>query len=83
MNPKHENIAWRTVQNSDMNYIHIETPEAENYNNNNYKHFKSQETKRTRHTHICTWAHMNTCAHACAHVLAHMHTQYTNLSQLK
>ena len=64
MNPKHENRAWCTVQNLHMNYIHIETPEAENC-----KHLKSQETDRMCFTH--TYMHVGTHSHMHVHTCSH------------
>lgn len=45
MNLKHKNRAWCVVQHLNINYIHVETPQVENYNNNDYEQFKSQAAK--------------------------------------
>ena len=37
------------VQHLNINYIHVETPQVENYNNNDYEQFKSQ---LNRHIHF-------------------------------
>ena len=44
MNLKHKNRAWCVVQHLNINYIHVETPQVENYKNNDYEIFKSQGT---------------------------------------
>ena len=36
-NLKQKNRAQRAVQNSNLNYTHVETPQSENDNNNDYK----------------------------------------------
>ena len=47
------------VQNSNINYIHVETPQAENNNNNDYKQFRSQKAghKLTKFALLSTAEH--------------------------
>ena len=55
--------ALQAVQNSNVNYTHVETPKV--HNDNNHKQFKSQEAKQARptvHTHIHSHAHTSTQA---------------------
>ena len=61
--------ALQAVQNSNVNYTHVETPKV--HNDNNHKQFKSQEAKQARptvHTHIHSHAHTSTQAptHTCS-----------------
>ena len=67
-----------------MDYIHAETLQVENNNNNNYKQFNSQEAKQARptlatHTFACKCTHMDahalTHTYACAHTHARMHAR--------
>lgn len=62
MNLKHKNRAWCVVQHLNTNYIHVETPQVENYNNNDYEQFKSQAAKQARPT-----------SHTCAHTFFSIH----------
>ena len=59
--------------------MHVEVPRAEN-DNNDYKQFKSQESKQARntlhiHTLACTHTHTNTCMPAHMHARTHTHMQ--------
>ena len=67
-----------------MDYIHAETLQVENNNNNDYKQFNSQEAKQARptlatHTFACKCTHMDahalTHTYACAHTHARMHAR--------
>lgn len=49
---KQKSKAQHAVQNSNVNYTHVETPQAHNDNNNNHKPFKPQEANT--HAHINT-----------------------------
>lgn len=61
-----KNRAWHAVQNSNINYIHDETPQVVNDKNNDYKQLESQETKQQvlhqtyMHTHLHTHKHVCT-----------------------
>ena len=48
--------ARRVVQNSYIDDIHVETSQAKNYNNSDYKQFISQETKNKQTTTTTTAA---------------------------
>lgn len=41
-----KNRAWHAIQNSNINYVHDETPQVVNDKNNDYKQLESQETKQ-------------------------------------
>ena len=49
---KNLNAAQRAVQNSNINYIHVETPQTENNNNDDYMQIRSQKTNKTEHN-VC------------------------------
>ena len=70
MNLQHNSRAWHAVQNLNINYIHIETPQAQNDDSNDYKQFKSQKVKQAipaLHTRTRRSSHKYINMHACGH----------------
>ena len=52
------NRAWHAVHNSNTNYTHTETPQAENENNDDYKQMKPQAAKQ-KDLHITHTLHQS------------------------
>ena len=67
MNNQHKMELSMLYKNSNINYIHDETPHVENDTKNDYKQSKSQETKQA-------WPKLHIHVHPPTHIRKHTHT---------